>query len=388
MGYIHRAPANLSVLIDEEKHPLIIYTGESFSVVARNYLDENFPQWSTVVLPTKANNLTSASGKMNSLGIITKKPIIPHRKLNIRLEPELLVLNNSQVRVYILGKYYHKMYGIDICNSKNRKLTFGTDKKEKFSFYIHIIQSPTGLALETLLKEFKIKGHEIGLFLDVERTYPPILRRFPYPARLETRKEIEKHINELLDMEVIKKIGHNEIVEVATPVLITWNYGKYRLFRDFRAMNNYKKAERYPIPRIPHALDKLDKAKFITKMYCVKGFHQNEVIPSSIKLLGIICHMGIYEYTRIPFGIKNAPAHFKRIMDNIFEKDIWDGWIVVYIDDIIIHSLKWENNVKYLDRVLGKFTSKNLKISLKKCHFSQQELFALGHKVSGLRLEV
>ncbi|MBW0579309.1 hypothetical protein O181_119024 [Austropuccinia psidii MF-1] len=75
----------------------------------------------------------------------------------------------------------------------------------------------------------KIKGHDIELYLDVERPYPPMLRRPPYPESLETRKEIEKHINELPEMDVIRKIGHNEIVEKTTPVLITWHDGKSRL---------------------------------------------------------------------------------------------------------------------------------------------------------------
>ncbi|MBW0544777.1 hypothetical protein O181_084492 [Austropuccinia psidii MF-1] len=66
------------------------------------------------------------------------------------------------------------------------------------------------------------KGHDVKLYLDGERPYLPILRRPPYPESLETRKEIEKHINELMDMDVIRKIGHNEIVEITTPVLITW----------------------------------------------------------------------------------------------------------------------------------------------------------------------
>ncbi|MBW0545723.1 hypothetical protein O181_085438 [Austropuccinia psidii MF-1] len=60
----------------------------------------------------------------------------------------------------------------------------------------------------------KIRGHDIELYLDVERPYPPILRRPPNPASLETRKEIEKHINELLDMDVIRNIGNNEIVKL------------------------------------------------------------------------------------------------------------------------------------------------------------------------------
>ncbi|MBW0557475.1 hypothetical protein O181_097190 [Austropuccinia psidii MF-1] len=275
---------------------------------------------------------------MTSIGTIIKEIIIPHRKGNIRLNPEFVVLNDAHIQGFLLGTDYQRMYGIDIYNSKNRHITIGTNKEKKFSLDIYQISSQD--PLEEILNEFregqfsttltskqklsllkmlrknrpafaigeeplgKIKGHDIELYLDVERPYPPMHRRPPYPESLETRKEIEKHINELLDMDVITKIGQNEIVEITTPVLITRQDGKSRLCGDFRALNNYTKADRYSIPRIPHALDKLAKAKYITKMDCMNGFHQNLVEPNSMKLLRIICHMGIYEYTRMPFGIE------------------------------------------------------------------------------------
>ncbi|MBW0472757.1 hypothetical protein O181_012472 [Austropuccinia psidii MF-1] len=91
----------------------------------------------------------------------------------------------------------------------------------------------------------KIRGHDIELYLDVKGPYPSILRTPPYPESLETRKEIKKHINELLEVDVIRKRGHNEIVEITTAVLITWNDGKSRMCGDFRALNNYTKADRY-----------------------------------------------------------------------------------------------------------------------------------------------
>ncbi|MBW0512774.1 hypothetical protein O181_052489 [Austropuccinia psidii MF-1] len=314
------------------------------------------------------------------------------------------------------------MYGIDIYNSKNRHITIGKNEEKKFSLEIYHISSHD--PPEELLNEFrdgqfsttltskqklsllkilrknrpafaigeeplgKIRGHDIELYLDVERPYPPMLRRPPYPTSLEIRKEIEKHINELLDMDVIRKIGHNEIVEITTPVLITWHYEKSRLCGDFRALNNYTKADRYPIPSIPHALDQLAKDKYITKMDCRKGFHQSGVKPNSMKLLKIICHMGIYEYTRMQFCIKNAPAHFQRMMDTIFQEEILEGCMLVYIDDIIMYSETWEDHVQYIERLLSKCTPINLKISLKKCNFAQQELLALGHKVSGLSLAI
>ncbi|MBW0472282.1 hypothetical protein O181_011997 [Austropuccinia psidii MF-1] len=89
-----------------------------------------------------------------------------------------------------------------------------------------------------------MRGHAIEQYLGVERPYPSILRRPSYPESLENRKEIEKHINELPNMDVIRKIGHNEIVEITTPVLITWHDGKSSLCGDLRALNNYTKADR------------------------------------------------------------------------------------------------------------------------------------------------
>ncbi|MBW0466793.1 hypothetical protein O181_006508 [Austropuccinia psidii MF-1] len=170
-------------------------------------------------------------------------------------------------------------------------------------------------------------------------------------------------------MHLIRKIGHNEIVEGTTPVLITWNYGMSRLFRDFRALNNYSKAECFPIPIILHTLENLEKAKYITKMDCMKGFYQNEVKLNSMKLIRIICHMNIYEYTRMELGIENAPFHFQRMMDTIFQHEILESLMLVYIDDIIIHSESLEYHVHYIDRVLSKCTPINLKVSLKKCNF-------------------
>ncbi|MBW0495902.1 hypothetical protein O181_035617 [Austropuccinia psidii MF-1] len=139
-------------------------------------------------------------------------------------------------------------------------------------------------------------------------------------------------------MDFTRKVVHNEIVEITTAFLITWHDGKSRLCGYFRALNNYTKSDRYPIPMIPHALEKVARAKYITKMDCMKGSHQNVFKPNSMKLLRIIFHMGIYEYTRIPFGIKNAPAHFQRMMDTLFQEEILEGWMLVYIDGIIIYS--------------------------------------------------
>ncbi|MBW0473924.1 hypothetical protein O181_013639 [Austropuccinia psidii MF-1] len=310
MAYVHGTPTKMTVCIHNAQHPLIIDSGAHCSIVARNYLDHHLPNWEKQLLQTKAKNFKSPSGKMTSIGKIINEIIIPHRKGNIRLYPEFVVLEDAHIQRVLLGTDYQRMYGIDIYNSKNRHITIeGLLNEFREGHFSDTLTSKQKLSLLKRLRKNrpesaigeeplgKIRGNDIELYLDVERPYPPKLRRPPYPEGLETRKKIEKNVNELLEMDVIRKIGHNEILEITNPVLITCHDGKSRLCGDFRALNNYTKADRYPIPRITHSLDKLAKAKYITKMDFMKGFHQNGVKLNSIKLLRIIC---IWAYMSTP----------------------------------------------------------------------------------------
>ncbi|MBW0511871.1 hypothetical protein O181_051586 [Austropuccinia psidii MF-1] len=79
-----------------------------------------------------------------------------------------------------------------------------------------------------------IKGHEVEIMLNVERPYPPLLRRPAYPASPRTREALEIHIHELIKLGVLRKARHNEEVEVTTPVIITWHI---RMVGDFRELN-------------------------------------------------------------------------------------------------------------------------------------------------------
>ncbi|MBW0579158.1 hypothetical protein O181_118873 [Austropuccinia psidii MF-1] len=88
MAYIHGTATKMTVCIDNGQHPLIIDSRVHSSIVARDYLDNHFPNWEKQPLPTKAKIFKSASGKMTCIGTITKEIIIPHRKCNIRHNPE------------------------------------------------------------------------------------------------------------------------------------------------------------------------------------------------------------------------------------------------------------------------------------------------------------
>ncbi|MBW0475696.1 hypothetical protein O181_015411 [Austropuccinia psidii MF-1] len=139
----------MTVCIGNSQHPLIIDSGEHCSIVARNYMDHNFPNWEKQLLPTKAKNFKSASGKMTSIGTTIKEIIITDRKGNVRLNPEFVVLKDAHIQGLSLGTDYQSMYGIDIYNSKNRHITIGTNKQKIFSLGIY--QTSTQDPLEELL---------------------------------------------------------------------------------------------------------------------------------------------------------------------------------------------------------------------------------------------
>ncbi|MBW0576157.1 hypothetical protein O181_115872 [Austropuccinia psidii MF-1] len=90
---------------------------------------------------------------MTSIGTIIKEIIIPHRKGNIRLNPEFVVLDDSHIQGLLLGTDYQRMYGIDIYNSKNRHITIGTNKEKNLSLDIYQISAQD--PLEELLSEFR-----------------------------------------------------------------------------------------------------------------------------------------------------------------------------------------------------------------------------------------
>ncbi|MBW0541458.1 hypothetical protein O181_081173 [Austropuccinia psidii MF-1] len=172
--------------------------------------------------------------------------------------------------------------------------------------------------------------------LNLERPYPQLLMRPDYPDSPRVREAFKNHINELMKLGVLRKVGHKEEVEVTTPVIITWHNDMSRMVGDFRALNTYTIPDRYSIPRSQETLTQLSKAIFITSMYALKGFHQNFLTPHAKKLLRIIAHCGTYEYLRMPFGIKNAPPHYQRMMNTIFPHELSEGCLIIYIDDIII----------------------------------------------------
>ncbi|MBW0551117.1 hypothetical protein O181_090832 [Austropuccinia psidii MF-1] len=160
------------------------------------------------------------------------------------------------------------MYGIHLNNNKDRYFTIGDNKHQILAFLPFKIQitvikvSPVSLDLKnsnelsSLLYDHKeafasdketlgeMVGHEVDIILNIGRPQPPLLRRPAYPASPKSREAAEIHIKELLHLGVKRKVGHNEEVEITTPVIVAWHNGKSSIVGDFRALNTYTVPDR------------------------------------------------------------------------------------------------------------------------------------------------
>ncbi|MBW0542320.1 hypothetical protein O181_082035 [Austropuccinia psidii MF-1] len=203
---------------------------------------------------------------MKALGIFETNLIFPHINGNLRITVEFVVMDNCSSTHFRLGNDYLIMYGIDLYNIKDRYFTIGDNRCHEFAFLPFQRQitvskvAPVSLEVErfkseqwneaeislhltdsqenefyALLYDHKdtfasdkelwgaIIGHENDIIHNIERPYPPLLRRPAYPASPKSREAPEIHIKELLDLGVIRKVGHNEEVEITTPVIVAWH---------------------------------------------------------------------------------------------------------------------------------------------------------------------
>lgn len=221
--------------------------------------------------------------------------------------------------------------------------------------------------------------------VDIPTPCPPRLKSAPYPASPKTKADIDTILADLLKLGVIRRSQS----QYASPVVMVYRDGKPRLCVNYKALNDYTKPFRYPLPKIDETLAKLRGAKYITTLDMNKGFHQCWVDPESVPLTAFTTHAGLYEYVRMPFGLRNAPAHFQMNMNELLGTELREGWFNIYIDDGIPASETWEQHVhEHLPRILKKAIAGGFTFSLAKSQFAFPTLKALGKKVSGLALAI
>ncbi len=182
--------------------------------------------------------------------------------------------------------------------------------------------------------------------------------------------ELKTQLLDLIHQEIIRRSSS----PWGAPVLFVSKMdGALRLCVDYRALNRLSVKNSYPLPRIDDIMDQLSTAKYFTKIDLRSGYHQIRLDDDYAPLTAFPTRYGHFEFQVLPFGLTNAPATFMSLVNEVFSEYL-DKFVIVYIDDILVYSDTWEENLAYIREILQVLREKNLYAKESKCVFGSQEV--------------
>ena len=205
--------------------------------------------------------------------------------------------------------------------------------------------------------------------------HPPVSSH-PYRIAPRFKEEVKAQINQLLQLGILQPSTSPWSSSIVT---VKKKDGGIRICIDYRAVNAITAADPYQIPLIEELLDLLGDAKFISKVDLNKGFHQIPISPVDMSKTAFCTPWGKFEFKVMPFGLRNGPAVFQRLMDQVLHRDT--DRAVVYIDDIGIFSATWEQHCNDIRTVLSRLKDAGLTANVRKCSWGQTHCEFLGHLV-------
>ncbi|KAE8225968.1 hypothetical protein CF326_g7780 [Tilletia indica] len=226
----------------------------------------------------------------------------------------------------------------------------------------------------------RVVGHEMPIDLLDERNLHP---EAPRRASPEKQRAMDSAIDQLLEWDVIEP----STSPLSFPVLMVRQYNKWRFCIDYRQLNAHTVPDAYPLPTTDSIFNSLAGKRVYSSLDAIRGYHQLEVRERDRWKTAFTCHRGLYQYKTVPFGLRNAPAVFQRLMDSLLGELRWKV-AVVYIDDVVVATRTMEEHVRALDILLGRAESVGLRFSPAKCTFGVASLVLLGRKVSGAGVAV
>ena len=199
----------------------------------------------------------------------------------------------------------------------------------------------------------------------------------PHRHSVEDSDIIEEIVNDLKK----KGIVEDSSSPYSSPVVLVKKEGKDpRLCIDFRGVNMKVKRNAYPIPRCDEAIDTLRGSKYFSAIDLNSGFHQLPLNEESKEITAFNTGRGLFQFTRLPFGLNVSANVFQSLMDATLAGLKW--WsCIVYIDDVITFSHDFATHLIRLRQVFDRFRTANLTLKPSKCMFCTQTIEFLGHTI-------
>lgn len=201
------------------------------------------------------------------------------------------------------------------------------------------------------------------------------IKQHAYRCPIGKREVMKREVEYLIDNGFAKK----STSPWSSPcVLVPKADGSFRFCTDFRKVNSVTVPDAFPLPRIDDCVDNIGNAQYITKLDLLKGYWQVKLTERASDISAFVTPDIFLQYTRMAFGLRNAPATFQRLM-SIVLGDISN--CNVYLDDVVIYSSSWTDHISTLREVFRRFSSASLTLNLAKCDFAKASVTYLGKQV-------
>ena len=221
----------------------------------------------------------------------------------------------------------------------------------------------------------ELKGVKIKLHVDPLVT-PKFFKARTIPFALKAKVETE--LERLESLGIIIPVQHSNWAAPVVPVVK--QDGTIRLCGDYRVtINKAAKVDAYPLPRVEELFTALSGGKYFTKLDMSQAYLQLQLDEQARELVTINTYHGLYQYTRLPFGVSVAPAVFQRTMENLLHEC---KGVSIYLDDILITESTIDEHLQNLDKVLSIMNTAGLRLNRVKCAFLLSQVEYLGHVIN------
>ena len=158
----------------------------------------------------------------------------------------------------------------------------------------------------------------------------------------------------------------------------------WRMVLDYKNLNKLTSSEGWPIPNIRDMIYRIGatRPKYFVVMDLTSGYHQAPISEDSRKLTAFITQFGVFEWLRLPMGLKGAPSYFQRQMQDKVLNNLCMNICEIYLDDCIIFADSEDQLIDRLTTVLQRFEEFDITVNPKKCVFGLNEIECVGHTIN------
>ncbi|GKA73831.1 reverse transcriptase domain-containing protein [Tanacetum coccineum] len=214
--------------------------------------------------------------------------------------------------------------------------------------------------------------------LNIREGYSPV-RQKKRGQTLERAKAIQMEVHKLVEAGIMREVYYHEWL--SNPVMVKKHHGNWRMCVDFMKLNKACPQDCYPLPEIDWKVESLYGYPFKCFLDAYKGYHQIQMVESDEEKKAFHTRHGVYCYTKMPFGLKNAGATYQQLVDKAFDNQVGRN-IEVYVDDLVIKSHTEAKMLRDIDETFHTLRKINMKLNAKKCTFGVVEGIFLGYMIS------